>query len=175
MISDSRQSEAMAQGLKDNGGVYLVPGFTGLGAPWWKPDARGAVIGLTRDSKPAHFVRAALEALAYQTRDLLDALAADGAPRLSVLKVDGGVTANAFAMQFVADICEVTVERPAFQEMTALGAAKLAALGVGLIQDLKVHTADAPAVWKPRMAEAERERLSKGWRKAVQAAIIAAD
>lgn len=175
MISDSRQSEAMAQGLKDNGGVYLVPGFTGLGAPWWKPDARGAVIGLTRDSKPAHFVRAALEALAYQTRDLLDALAADGAPRLSVLKVDGGVTANAFAMQFVADICEVTVERPAFQEMTALGAAKLAALGVGLIKDLKVHTTDAPAVWKPRMAEAERERLLKGWRKAVQAAIIAAD
>ena len=175
MISDSRQSEALAQELKDNGGVYLVPGFTGLGAPWWKPDVRGAVIGLTRDSTPAHFVRAALEALAYQTRDLLDALAADGAPRLSVLKVDGGVTANAFAMQFVADICEVTVERPAFQEMTALGAAKLAALGVGLIGDLKVRTTDAPAVWKPRMIPAERERLLKGWRKAVQAAIIAAD
>ena len=175
MISDSRESEALAQGLKDNGGVYLVPGFTGLGAPWWKPDARGAVIGLTRDAGPAHFVRAALEALAYQTRDLLDALAADGAPRLSVLKVDGGVTANAFAMQFVADICDVTVERPAFQEMTALGAAKLAALGVGLIGDLKVHTTDAPAVWKPRMAETERERLLKGWRKAVQAAIIAAE
>jgi len=175
MISESRHSEAMAQELKDNGGVYLVPGFTGLGAPWWEPDARGAVIGLTRDSKPAHFVRAGLEALAYQTRDLLDALAADGAPRLAVLKVDGGVTANAFAMQFVADICEVTVERPAFQEMTALGAAKLAALGVGLITDLEVHTTEAPAVWKPRMADAERERLLKGWRKAVKAAIIAAN
>jgi len=175
MISDSRQSEALAQGLADNGGVYLVPGFTGLGAPHWRPDARGAVLGLTRDSTPAHFVRAALEALAYQTRDLLDALAADGAPRLSVLKVDGGVTANAFAMQFVADICEVTVERPAFQEMTALGAAKLAALGIGLIADLEAHTGDAPAVWKPRMAAPERDRLLKGWRKAVQAAIIAAD
>jgi glycerol kinase len=175
MISESRHSEAMAQELKDNGGVYLVPGFTGLGAPWWEPDARGAVIGLTRDSKPAHFVRAGLEALAYQTRDLLDALAADGAPRLAVLKVDGGVTANAFAMQFVADICEVTVERPAFQEMTALGAAKLAALGVGLIKDLEVHITEAPAVWKPRMADAERDRLLKGWRKAVKAAIIAAN
>ncbi len=174
MISDSRQSEAVAQTLTDNGGVYLVPGFTGLGAPWWEPDARGAVIGLTRDSKPAHFVRAALEALAYQTRDLLDALAADGAPRLSVLKVDGGVTANAFAMQFVADICQVTVERPAFQEMTALGAAKLAALGVGLIDDLKPRTTEAPAVWTPRMGATERDRLLKGWRRAVRAAIVAA-
>ncbi len=175
LISESRQSEAMAQGLKDNGGVYLVPGFTGLGAPWWKPDARGAVIGLTRDTGPAHFVRAALEALAYQTRDLLEALAADGAPRLKVLKVDGGVTANAFAMQFVADICEVTVERPAFQEMTALGAAKLAAVGVGLIPDLKAHAAEAPAIWTPRMSDIERERLLKGWRGAVRAAITASE
>lgn len=174
VISDSRQSEAMAQGLKDNGGVYLVPGFTGLGAPWWEPEARGTVVGLTRDSGPQHMVRAALESLAYQTRDLLDALAADGAPGLKVLKVDGGVTANAFAMQFVADICEVTVERPAFQEMTALGAAKLAALGVGLIADLEDHPIEAPARWEPRMTAAERERLLKGWRGAVKAAIIAA-
>lgn len=174
VISESRQSEAMAAGLKDNGGVYLVPGFTGLGAPWWEPEARGTVVGLTRDSGPAHFVRAALESLAYQTRDLLDALARDGAPRLSVLKVDGGVTANAFAMQFVADICEVEVERPAFQEMTALGAAKLAALGVGLIGDLKDHPVEAPARWTPRMDAAVRERLLKGWRGAVKAAIIAA-
>jgi glycerol kinase len=174
VISESRHSEAMAQGLKDNGGVYLVPGFTGLGAPWWEPDARGTIVGLTRDSGPAHMVRAALESLAYQTRDLLDALAKDGAPRLSVLKVDGGVTANAFAMQFVADICEVTVERPAFQEMTALGAAKLAALGVGLIADLDDHPVEAPARWVPRMGAEERERLLKGWRGAVKAAIIAA-
>lgn len=174
VISESRQSEAMAQGLKDNGGVYLVPGFTGLGAPWWEPEARGTIVGLTRDSGPAQMVRAALESLAYQTRDLLDALAKDGAPPLKVLKVDGGVTANAFAMQFVADICEVVVERPAFQEMTALGAAKLAALGVGLIGDLEDHPAEAPARWAPRMGAAERERLLKGWRGAVKAAIIAA-
>jgi glycerol kinase len=173
MIPDSRRSEAVAQALPDNGGVYMVPGFTGLGAPWWEPDARGAVIGLTRDTRPAHFVRAALEALAYQTRDLLDALEKDGAPRLSVLKVDGGVTANAFAMQFVADICQVTVERPAFQEMTALGAAKLAAFGVGLIDSLEPRDPEAPAVWTPRMDPAERERLLEGWRKAVRAAIIA--
>jgi len=174
VISESRHSEAMAQGLKDNGGVYLVPGFTGLGAPWWEPEARGTIIGLTRDSGPAHMVRAALESLAYQTRDLLDALEKDGAPKLSVLKVDGGVTANAFAMQFVADICDVVVERPAFQEMTALGAAKLAALGCGLIDTLDAAPAEAPAVWRPRMAADERERLLKGWRGAVKAAIIAA-
>ncbi|MFN3932311.1 MAG: glycerol kinase GlpK [Brevundimonas sp.] len=174
VISESRQSEAMAQGLADNGGVYLVPGFTGLGAPWWEPEARGAITGLTRDSGPAQMVRAALESLAYQTRDLLDALEKDGAPRRKVLKVDGGVTANAFAMQFVADICEVVVERPAFQEMTALGAAKLAALGVGLIGDLEDHPVEAPARWTPRMGPDERERLLKGWRGAVKAAIIAA-
>ncbi|MET3837105.1 glycerol kinase [Brevundimonas sp. UYEF29] len=174
LISESRQSEAMAQALKDNGGVYMVPGFTGLGAPWWEPEARGTIVGLTRDSGPAHFVRAALEALAYQTRDLLDALAADGAPPLKTLKVDGGVTANSFAMQFVADICEVEVERPAFQEMTALGAARLAALGVGLLPDLEARPAEAPACWKPRMKADERERLLSGWRRAVKAAIIAA-
>ena len=174
MISQSRQSEAMAQDLTDNGGVYLVPGFTGLGAPWWEPEARGTIIGLTRDSGPAHFVRAALEALAYQTRDLLDALAEDGAPPLKTLNVDGGVTANSFAMQFVADICQVEVERPAFQEMTALGAARLAALGVGVVSDLEARPAEAPARWSPRMDKAERERLLSGWRRAVKAAIIAA-
>jgi len=173
VLEESRRSEAMAQGLKDNGGVYLVPGFTGLGAPWWAPDVRGAVVGLTRDAGPAHLVRAALESLAYQTRDLLDALEKDGAPALEVLKVDGGVTANAWAMQFVADVCGVTVERPAFQEMTALGAAKLAALGVGLIEDLEDHPVEAPARWEPRMAPGERERLLKGWRAAVKAAIVA--
>ena len=175
VISQSRQSEAMAQSLSDNGGVYLVPGFTGLGAPWWSPEARGTLTGLTRDSGPAHLVRAALESLAYQTRDLLDALAADGAPRLARLKVDGGVTANALAMQFVADICEVEVERPAFQEMTALGAARLAALGVGLIDRLDIAPAETPAVWTPRMDAATRTRLLAGWKAAIRATLAAAD
>lgn len=174
LISESRQSEAMAQSLTDNGGVYLVPAFTGLGAPWWDPEARGTITGLTRDSGPAHFVRAALESLAYQTRDLLDALTTDGAPPLTTLKVDGGVTANAFAMQFVADICGLPVERPAFQEMTALGAARLAALGVGLMDHLEVSVAEAPAVWTPSMSEDHRRALHQGWRRAVEAAIIAA-
>ncbi|MDP3378915.1 MAG: glycerol kinase GlpK, partial [Brevundimonas sp.] len=175
VISQSRQSEAMAQSLTDNGGVYLVPGFTGLGAPWWSPEARGTITGLTRDSGPAHLVRAALESLAYQTRDLLEALAADGAPRLERLKVDGGVTANALAMQFVADICEVEVERPAFQEMTALGAAKLAALGVGLIDRLDIAPAETPAVWTPRMDAATRSRLLAGWKAAIRATLAAAE
>ncbi len=175
VISQSRQSEAMAQSLPDNGGVYLVPGFTGLGAPWWSPEARGTLTGLTRDTGPAHLVRAALESLAYQTRDLLDALAADGAPRLARLKVDGGVTANALAMQFVADICEVEVERPAFQEMTALGAAKLAALGVGLIDRLDIPPLETPAVWHPRLDGATRNRLLDGWKGAIRATLAAAE
>lgn len=174
ILSDSRQSEAMAQSLTSNGGVYLVPGFTGLGAPWWEPEARGTIIGLTRDTGPAHLVRAALESLAYQTRDLLDALVKDGAPPLKRLKVDGGVTANGFAMQFVADLCEVEVERPAFQEMTALGAARLAAYGVGLTKELWSAPAEAPAVWKPRMKAKERQALQAGWAAAVRAALCAA-
>lgn len=173
-ISDSRQSEAVAQTLDDNGGVYLVPGFTGLGAPWWEPDARGTVIGLTRDSGPAHLVRAALESLAYQTYDLLEALARDGAPALRRLKVDGGVTANDFVMQFIADICDVEVERPAFQEMTALGAARLAAFGIGLTQTLWMAPQTASAVWKPAMEGARRTELVTGWRRAIKAAIVAA-
>lgn len=173
VLTDSRQSEAMAQTLTSNGGVYLVPGFTGLGAPWWAPEARGALVGLTRDTGPAHLVRAALESLAYQTRDLLDALARDGASRPQVLRVDGGVTANAFAMQFVADICDVEVERPAFQEMTALGAARLAALGVGLITDLENHPSEAPARWKPQMDPSGRERLLAGWTAAVRGTLAA--
>lgn len=167
VLDTSRESEAWAASLPDNGGVYLVPGFTGLGAPWWEPEARGAVFGLTRDSGPSHLIRAGLEALAYQTRDLLEALAADGCPPLSALKVDGGVTANGWAMQFLADICDLPVERPAYQEMTALGAARLAALGAGLIDRLDAGQGAAPAVWRPQMATGERARLVEGWKAAV--------
>lgn len=167
MLDSSRESEARAASLADNGGVYLVPGFTGLGAPWWEPEARGAIFGLTRDSGPAHLIRAGLESLAYQTRDLLEALSADGCPPLRALKVDGGVTANGWAMQFLADICDLPVERPAYQEMTALGAARLAALGAGLIGSLDAGERAQPAVWRPRMAAGERDRLIGGWEAAV--------
>ena len=165
---------ALAQGLDDNGGVYLVPGFTGLGAPWWEAGARGAILGLTRDSTRAHLVRAGLEAMAYQTLDLLEALRADGAPEPTTLKVDGGVTANGWAMQFLADITGVPVERPAFQEMTALGAARLAALGAGVIEALEIASEDAPTIWKPRMAQGEGKSLLDGWRGAVEATLVMA-
>ncbi len=174
VIDASRDSEALAQTLPDNGGVYLVPGFTGLGAPWWEADARGAVVGLTRDATRAHIVRAGLEAMAYQTHDLLDALAADGVPRPPALKVDGGVTANGWAMQFLADVCGLPVERPAFQEMTALGAARRAALGCGLIDRLDVASAEAPTTWTPRMSGDERARLLAGWRAAVEGVLTIA-
>jgi glycerol kinase len=168
-ITASRESEAMAAALKNNGGVYLVPAFAGLGAPQWNAEARGAIVGLTRDSTAAHVVRAGVEAIAYQTRDLLDALVADGAPRPTTLKVDGGVTANGWAMQFLADICDAPVERPAFQEVTALGAARLAAFGAGLIPSLDANPPSAPAArWTPAMAAPERERLLAGWRAAVR-------
>ena len=173
LITASRGSEAMAAGLTDNGGVYLVPAFAGLGAPQWNADARGAIVGLTRDSSAAHIVRAGLEAIAYQTRDLLDALVADGAPKPTTLAVDGGVTANAWAMQFLADICATPVERPAFQEVTALGAARLAAFGAGLIPALDAAPSAAPAMrWTPKMDAATRARLLAGWGRAVAGVLV---
>jgi glycerol kinase len=141
-------------------------------APQWNAEARGAITGLTRDSTLAHFVRAGLEAVAYQTRDLLDALKADGASVASLL-VDGGFTANGWAMQFLADICDCPIERPAFQEVTALGAAKLAAAGAGL---KTVERAGAGAKrWTPNMSPREREHLLSGWRRAVAGALAVAD
>ena len=174
LISSSLESEAMAGSLDDNGGIYLVPAFAGLGAPQWNADARGAIVGLTRDSSAAHVVRAGLEAIAYQTRDLLDAFAADGAP-VEALLVDGGVTANNWAMQFLSDICEVEISCPKFQEVTALGAAKLAARGVGMIAKLE----DAPpsaqrARWSPKMSTPERNGLRSGWQSAVRGVLAAA-
>jgi len=174
LIDSSRQSEAMAAALKDNGGVYLVPAFVGLGAPQWSAEARGTITGLTRDSTAAHLVRAGLEAVAYQTADLLQALAADGAPALERLLVDGGMTANGWAMQFLADICAVPVERPGFQEVTALGAAKLAALGAGLIPDLAVRDSAPRARWEPKMAGPQREMLKAGWAAAVAGTLTTA-
>ncbi len=174
LIKNSAESEAIAAALADNGGVYLVPAFAGLGAPQWNADARGTIIGLTRDSRLEHIVRAGLEAVAYQTADLLDALRADGAPQIKSLLVDGGLTANGWAMQFLADVCDVEVARPQFQEMTALGAAKLAAYGVGAVSALDTKSGAPAATWRPSMSAAERDRLRAGWRAAVAAALAAA-
>ena len=172
VIGESAASEALAAGLPDNGGVYLVPAFTGLGAPWWDAGARGGLFGLTRDTGAAHLARAALEACGYQTVDLLAAMDGDrqesGAGRL---RVDGGMAANDWLMQFVADIADAPVERPAITETTALGAALLAGVGVGLYGSLEEAVA---ATWRPdriftpSMPAVRRQNLLAGWRAAVQ-------
>jgi glycerol kinase len=169
LIARADETEAIARGIAGTGGVYLVPAFTGLGAPHWDPAARAAILGLTRASSRAEIVRAALEAVAFQTRDLLAAMEADGAGPIASLRVDGGMVANGWLMQFLADICGVVVERPGVAETTALGAALLAGVGAGLFGSLDEAAAQwrAEAAWRPAMALAERERLYAGWRAAV--------
>lgn len=173
LISDAAASEALAADLSDNGGVYFVPAFTGLGAPHWDAAARGQLSGLTRGTRAAHIVRAGLEAAAYQTRELLEAFAADGA-QVNHLRVDGGMAANDWLMQFIADICGVPVERPDYMEMTALGAAALAGIGLGWIsQEAWGVRARASQHFKPRMESQAREKLWAGWQRAVKDALSA--
>jgi glycerol kinase len=168
-VAQSSESEAIAAGQDGNSGVYLVPAFTGLGAPYWEPEARGALFGLTRDIGRAEIVRATLEAVCYQTRDLMQAMAADGAPRTKALRVDGGMSANGWLMQFLADVLDLPVERPVVTETTALGAAYLAGLQAGIF----ASTADIAQRWQrdrlfePKMKAEERERLYAGWQEAV--------
>jgi len=169
MIGSAAETEALARGLPDNGGVYLVPAFTGLGAPHWDPDARGALYGLTRSTGRAHIARATLESVIYQTSDLLDALKADGVTP-KVLRVDGGMVLNDWAMQFLADISELTVARPKVMETTALGAAILAGVQQGLYPSLE----DAGSNWRqdrqftPAMARTQRDAMLSGWQQAVR-------
>ncbi|WP_119677670.1 glycerol kinase GlpK [Indioceanicola profundi] len=175
IISDAPSSERLAADARGTGGVYMVPAFTGLGAPYWDPDARGALTGLTRDTGVAEVVRAALEAVAYQTRDLMEAMRADadclsGGLTPHTLRVDGGMAENDWLMQFLADMLGVPVERPAVTETTALGAAFLAGLHAGLYSG---RTALAEA-WRldrrfePRLDERERAALYAGWQDAVR-------
>ena len=172
LVATSPESERMAEGLKDNGGVYIVPAFTGLGAPHWNADARGLITGLTRGSTAAHIVRGGLEAAAYQTADLLDAFAADGA-EVKLLRVDGGMTANDWLMQFIADVCGVTVERPEDQEMTALGAGALAAMQLGWLRFDEWASRKAPGrQFEPQMPASQRSQLRTGWTKAVERALV---
>jgi glycerol kinase len=169
LIESAGQTESLASGLGHNAGVFLVPAFTGLGAPYWDPDARGAIFGLTRATGIAEIVRAALEAVCYQTSDLLAAMNADGAGAIYEIRVDGGMAANSWLMQFLADILDTPVARPAVTETTALGAAFLAGLQAGLFDDLdQIATCwRRDAGFVPHLAETERKVLLTGWRKAV--------
>jgi glycerol kinase len=172
ILDNAAESETLATSINDSGGVYVVPAFVGLGAPYWDQYARGAILGLTRGSGRAEVVRATLEAVAYQTRDLLEAMVADSGVPLSELRVDGGMVANNFLMQFQADILGVPVERPRVAETTALGAAYLAGLAVGYWEsedDIK-HNWALDRRFEPSMDEAHREKLYKGWKKAVERA-----
>ena len=168
-IADSRDSEYFAQKVQDNGGVYIVPAFTGLGAPHWDMYARGAIFGLTRGTGRNHIIRAALESIAYQSNDVLQAIVADTGISLNELKADGGASANGFLMQFQADILGIPVRRPMIRETTALGAAYLAGLATGVWKDLddikNQWTLDK--VYQPQMYQSERGRLLAGWEKAL--------
>ncbi len=170
IVHDSYDSEYFAQKVPDSNGVYVVPAFTGLGAPYWDPYARGAIFGLSRGSNRNHIVRATLESIAYQTRDVLEAMQSDSGQRLQYLRVDGGATNNNFLMQFQADILDVNVERPVVKEVTALGAAYLAGLAVGFWKDLdELHDkARVERTFTPDNDEEKRERRYKGWKKAVK-------
>lgn len=150
-------------------GVYVVPAFVGLGAPYWDMYARGAIFGLTRGTTKAHLIRATLESLAYQTRDVLSAMESDSGVELKGLRVDGGASANNLLMQFQADILGATVERPEVIETTALGAAYLAGLAVGFWQKEQIiKNWQLDNKFKPKMEETEKEKLYKGWQKAVK-------
>ncbi len=173
IIKSSTETEALACSLASNNGVYLVPAFAGLGAPHWAAEARGVICGLTRGSGRAELARAALECVAYQTADLIDAMAADGAP-CSTLKVDGGMVANGWLMQFLADVQNAPVDRPAVMETTALGAAFLAGVKAGVygsLRDLsKLRVTER--VFRPAMDEGERTRLRSEWSKALERALV---
>uniref|UniRef100_UPI002608653D FGGY family carbohydrate kinase n=1 Tax=uncultured Pseudokineococcus sp. TaxID=1642928 RepID=UPI002608653D len=169
LISSAPEVETLAATVEDNGGVYVVPAFSGLFAPYWRGDARGAVVGLTRYVTKAHIARAALEATAFQTREVLDAANADSGVPLEELRVDGGMVVNDTLMQFQADVLGVPVVRPVVAETTALGAAYAAGLAVGFWSDLDEVRANwaEDKRWEPQMEEAERERVLRLWKKAV--------
>ncbi|WP_335871744.1 glycerol kinase GlpK [Bacillus sp. 2205SS5-2] len=172
MINEAKDSELYAERVDSTDGVYVVPAFVGLGTPYWDSDVRGAVFGLTRGTSKEHFIRATLESLAYQTKDVLDAMELDSKISLQTLRVDGGVVKNNFLMQFLSEMVRVPVERPVVNETTALGAAYLAGLAVGFWKD----QAEISAQWRvesrfrPSMEEEKQQELYTGWKKAVEAA-----
>jgi glycerol kinase len=169
MFTDSEDIEWLARKVEDNGGAYFVPAFSGLFAPYWRPDARGALVGLTRYVNKNHIARAALEATAFQTREVMDAMRADSGVDLTELKVDGGMVANELLMQFQADQLGVPVVRPVVAETTALGAAYAAGIAVGFWKGESDVTANwaEDRRWTPSVEEGERDRLYRSWKKAV--------
>ena len=168
-LNDSRDAEYYARKVPDNGGVYLVPAFTGLGAPWWDMYARGAIVGITRGTKREHIIRAAQESIAYQVADLVAAMENDTGITLTQLKADGGASRDMFLMQFQADIMNRSVRRPAIRETTALGAAYLAGLAVGVWKDQEEIKGlwACDTMYHPQMEDATRQKLLAGWHKAV--------
>ena len=169
LIASAAESEQLAQGLTSNRGVYLVPAFTGLGAPYWDPHARGAIFGLTRDTGIAEIVRAALESVAYQTYDLMVAMKRDTGSGPKALRVDGGMVANDWFLQFLADLLDVPVERPKVTETTALGAAYLAGVHLGMFASLAEvgQHWQRDAIFTPRISSKDRNDLLRGWEKAI--------
>ena len=169
MFETAPQIEALANTVEDNGGAYFVPAFSGLFAPYWRPDARGALVGLTRYVNRGHIARAVLESTAFQTREVLEAMNADSGVPLTELRVDGGMTANETLMQFQADQVNVPVVRPVVAETTALGAAYAAGIAVGFWEGENDVTDNwtEDKRWEPKMDKNERERLFRNWKKAV--------
>jgi glycerol kinase len=173
LLAEAAESERLAASLSGNQGVYMVPAFVGLGAPHWDPQARGLICGLTLDSSPAHIVRAALESVAYQTLDLMEALTPGGRAAPAALRIDGGMAANDWFCQFLADILALPVERPIMLETTAAGASFLAGLGAGIYADV----AEVSKTWElgrrfePRIEQSERQCLIEGWRAALARAL----
>ncbi|MDF3023756.1 MAG: glpK [Alphaproteobacteria bacterium] len=170
IIKSSNETEAMAKSVPDNGGVYMVPAFTGLGAPYWNPHARASISGLTRGATSAHLVRAALEAQAYQTEDLMRAMAEDAGYPMTEIRVDGGMVKNSWVCQFLADMTATPVLRPTVTETTALGAAYLAGLQVGMFPSIDYITEswECERRFTPMMLSADRDKLYDGWQQAVK-------
>ena len=170
IISGASETETLARQVEDNGGVYFVPAFSGLFAPYWRSDARGAIVGLSRFNTNAHLARATLEAICYQSKDVADAMEKDSGVKLDVLKVDGGVTANELCMQMQADILGVPVSKPVVAETTALGAAYAAGLAVGFwkTKEELVQNWNEDKRWNPEWNDEQRADGYKGWEKAVQ-------
>jgi glycerol kinase len=169
VIDDAAETEALAASVDDSGGLYLVPAFVGLGAPYWDESARGVLVGITRGTTREHLVRATLESIAFQTRDVVECVQKDSGLELAALRVDGGATANDFLMQLQADLLGAPVERPALTETTAKGAAALAGLGVGFWRDRsQVASAGELTVFEPKLEPGRREALYADWKRAVE-------